>query len=99
MNNNGYSDSIMNTESGRCFLCGAETETARHEIYFGSANRRLSKKYGLWVDICPMCHQYGEHAVHRDRNADLFLKRIGQNRFEKEHSREEFMKIFGRSYL
>lgn len=41
---------------------------------------------------------YGVHG--RDgRELDLRLKRECQAKFEETHSREEFMKIFGRNYL
>jgi hypothetical protein len=34
-----------------------------------------------------------------NRQNDLILKRAAQSDFEKEHTREEFISIFGRSYL
>lgn len=33
------------------------------------------------------------------READLFLKRTAQRQFEKNHTRQQFREIFGKSYL
>ena len=54
---NGYSKSIMATEAGRCYVCRIETETVRHEIYYGTKNRKISKINGFWLDVCPTCHR------------------------------------------
>ena len=40
-----------------------------------------------------------DYGVHFDRELDLRLKRECQEEFEKRHSHEEFMAIFGRNYL
>lgn len=94
---NGYVPSILPTEQGKCFICGLHTDTARHEVYGGS-NRKLSKENGLWVYLCPNCHQYGRHAVHNDRSADLALKAYAQDKYEETHSRADFMKKFMMNY-
>lgn len=95
---NGYNESLLNTEDGKCFLCGKVCETARHEVFFGTANRQNSKKYGMWVDICPMCHQYSSTSVHQNRATDLHLKKTAQREFERVYSRECFIRVFGRNY-
>ena len=95
MDRNGYNPSIMLTFQGTCYICNRLTETARHEIYFGTANRKNSKKHGLWVNLCPDCHR----RVHRDRNTDLWLKKLGQRKYEQTHTRDEFVKLIGRNYL
>lgn len=79
----------------------------KHHI-FGGANRKLSEKYGLWVNICCIrCHNGGPESVHMKPNQgkDLFLKQQAQRAFEShtykdfQGSREKFMEIFGRNYL
>jgi hypothetical protein len=82
-----------------CELCGRDTHCAHHHVYFGVANRRLSEKYGLVARLCPDCHQNGFRAVHRCRDTDLMMKRKYQLIFEEKHSRQDFMRIFGRNYL
>ena len=95
MDRNGYNESIFNTESGKCFICGANTETARHEVFPG-ANRQVSKKYGFWYNTCPRCHDMWhlkDPVIRRE------TQEMAQTLFERTHTREEFMQIIGRSYL
>lgn len=89
---------ILDTESGICYICGRHTDTALHHIYFGP-KRKTSDENGFTVFLCPGCHQYESHAVHRNRRLDLKLKAICQQEFEKTHTREEFMRLIGRNYL
>lgn len=94
---NGYNDSVLETESGVCFFCGLHCDTARHEIYYGTANRQKAKLYGYWVNICPKHHR----EAHKEPNTgvDLWLKQTGQIEWEKTRTRESFIKVWGRSYL
>lgn len=81
-----------------CLICGTGV-TEEHHIFFGSANRKQSDKYGLIVYLCAEHHR-GENGVHHNRHFDLMLKREAQLVFEEDvGTRLEFMKIFGRSYL
>lgn len=94
-----HTASILNTQKGTCFLCRRHIQTEEHHI-FGGANRPLSEAYGLKVYLCVECHRTGKTAVHNDKNTMDYLHRIGQEAFEhRTGSREEFMKIFGRSYI
>lgn len=90
--------SILNTESGVCYMCGLQTDTALHHIYFGP-KRKTSDENGFTVFLCPGCHQYESYAVHRSRSVDLMLKAICQQEYEKTHTREDFMRLIGRNYL
>ena len=91
--------SILVSQKGRCYLCGRYTQTEDHHI-FGGHNRTLSEQYGLKVYLCQECHQFGEHAVHKDQTVMDELHRQGQEAFEEQiGSREQFRKIFGRSWL
>lgn len=96
---------LQNETDQHCFLCMMEGNYQlydvlhEHHVFFGTANREKSEEYGMKVNLCLSHHETGKHAVHRDRNTDLKLKRIAQERFEETHSREEFRKIFGKSYL
>lgn len=91
---NGYIESIMDTESGICFLSGKRCDTVRHEIFFGTGNRALSKKNGCWVNLSPEMHRQ----VHADRETDLMLKKECYKRFCATRSREEFYRLFRRYY-
>ena len=69
-----------------------------HEVFFGSGKRQLSIKYGLQIRLCYEHHQ-GPSGPHHNREYDLELKQEAQAKFEKEHGRAEFMRLFGRNYL
>ena len=97
MNKNGYNDSVFDTEYGECFFCNYHTDTARHEVYYGTSNRAKSKSYGYWVNLCPECHRKA-HA-HPNDGIDKYLKQTGQIEWEKTRTRESFIKVWGRSYL
>lgn len=100
MDKNGYNESLLTGWEEVCFLTGqTNCDLVRHEIFFGVANRELSKKYGMWVYLVPQLHNGSKSAVHNNRELDLALKRTAQEKFEETHSREEFIRIFGRSYL
>lgn len=88
--------SIIQSEK-KCFFCQSP-HVEEHHLYFG-AKRKLSEKYGLKVWLCPAHHRTGPVSPHRNREVDLELKMMGQRKFEETHTREEFMRIFGRNYL
>lgn len=94
MDRNGYNDSLFDTEAGRCWLCGAVTDTARHELFRGT-NRSNSKREGLWVNVCPRCHDLCHRHDYEDE-----LHRVGQVQFlHNGKTKEEFVRIFGKNYL
>ena len=88
--------SILQPDEKRCFVSGSEKNLDLHHIYAGVANRKISDKYGCWVwlrhDIHMILHD-------QDKELDMELKRICQEKFEETHTREEFRKLFGKSYL
>lgn len=93
--------SIMNTCKGTCYVCGRVGYTHEHHVFYGIANRRLSEKYGLKVDLCFMHHEGTPMGVHGgNQELNQRLKQEAQRAFENQHgSRDEFMKIFGKNYL
>lgn len=93
--------SIMDTQKGTCYVCGRSCESQEHHIFYGTANRNLSEKYGLKVYLCLNHHTAGPEAIHNG-NEELSrrLKQEGQRAFESRHgSRSDFMRIFGKNYL
>lgn len=89
--------SIIQTEK-ECFLCGATGDLHSHHMIHG-CRRDLSEKYGLKVWLCPYHHNMSPASVHFDPKLDLQMKQVAQTYFEKTHSHEEFMAIFGKNYL
>ncbi len=82
-----------------CIVCGS-WNVEDHHIFFGVAKRKKSEEYGLKVWLCPSHHR-GTQGVHgRDgHKLDMELKQLGQKAFEWKHSRDEFIKTFGKSYI
>lgn len=89
--------SIIQNEK-ECFFCGRTDRLQDHHIFFGEKNRKHSEKYGLKVWLC-VEHHTGKESVHRSAAMDKVLKMRAQAKFEETHSREEFMRIFGKNYL
>lgn len=82
-----------------CLVCG-DPRVERHHIYYGTANRRKSEKYGCWCYLCIRHHRDHKVGVHFNQRLNQELRETCQRRFEDEiGDREEFRKIFGRSYL
>lgn len=81
----------------KCLVCGSPYVEGHHIIY-GVANRRISNDLGY---IAPLCreHHTGRDGVHFNREFDLYLKRKAQEHYEQTHTREEFIKTFGKSYI
>lgn len=91
----------------RCWLCmqlrhdhseHAAGTLHKHHVYMGPL-RRISEAEGFYVWLCPQHHTTGREAVHRNHAVCLDLQRQMQEAYEKSHTRQEFMRLTGRSYL
>lgn len=86
-----------------CFLCGRNGSADpldTHHIFGGNPNRKHSEEYGLAVKLChDKCHENGPNAVHKNKAVMDYLHKVGQKRFERDHSRNDFINAFGRNYL
>lgn len=95
---NGYSLSIMQDDTTRCYLCGNRAgKLDRHEPCQGR-NRRISKAYGMWVALCHRpCHL---EIAHGDKAVADMLKQRAQIAAMNTYgwTKEEFIKRFGRNY-
>lgn len=91
------SKSILQDEK-ECFICKTTYNLEEHHI-FRAPYRNASERYGLKVWLCQP-HHTGNQGVHNGNViVDKYLKQLAQKKFEEEHSREEFIQKFGRSYL
>lgn len=78
-------------KSGVCEYCKKHSDRLDpHEVYGGS-NRKRSIENNFVALICRKCH-HNEKVI-----ADLRIRY--QKEFEKTHTREEFIKIIGKSYI
>ena len=81
-----------------CFVCGSPYTEVHHVIY-GTANRKLSDKYGL---VVPLCHEHhrGQTGVHFNRDFDIALKKLAQEKFNAVYgANKSFLEVFGKNYL
>ena len=88
-----------------CFICATVHKkyvfqgTEEHHVFFGVKNKQLADEDGLTVHLCPECHREGKEAVHKNHLADMYLKVIAQAKYEETHTRDEFIRRYGKSYL
>ncbi len=94
-------------ECKECYICrklaGAEmplpaTGLEMHHIFGGTANRRLSEKYGLKVWLCHNHHNEPPIGVHFCKGTMRLLQAEGQEAFEEKYPDQDFTEIFGRNY-
>ena len=88
--------SILQSEKG-CWVCRRKNNLASHHVFFGTANRKKSEKYGLKVWLCYNCHT-GQNGVHFNPSLDKRLKMMAQEVFEKRYGHEKFMEEFGKNW-
>lgn len=89
--------SIISNEK-KCFICNTTLNLHKHHIYGGS-NRNISEREGFWVFLCAIHHNMSPNSVHLNEKLNKKLKRFCQIKYETKHSRDEFIKLIGRSYL
>lgn len=84
----------------KCYICGSTQWIERHHV-FGGANRKLSEKYGLTVDLCHYHHNEPPDGVHFNKEIreglQADIQRAAMERYG--WTTEDFIKIFGRNYL
>lgn len=89
----------MQTMPNECFVCHTPYGLECHHVIYGSANRKLSEKYGLKVNLCHE-HHTGSTGVHFNKDMDAKLKKYAQERFEAVYGQNtSFREIFGKNYL
>lgn len=78
-------------KSGICENCGKYSQRLDpHEVYGGS-NRKRSIKHKFVKLLCRECHS-NENIINQ-------LRIDTQKEFEKTHTKEEFIKLIGKSYI
>lgn len=95
----------MQQKDGCCYLCMklnsdfTSKYVEEHHCINGTANRRLSTRYGLMIYLCPEHHTQGRDAVHNNAALMLAVKQDAQRAFESEFPDLDFIEIFGKNYL
>ena len=96
--------SIIQSDKSHCFLCGmnANLEPLDEHHCFSGSNRKLSERYGLLIYLHhAKCHIFGKQSVHQNAEINRAVKAQVQ-RIAMEHygwTTEDFIKIFGKSYI
>ena len=72
--------------------------THEHHV-FGGPNRSISEAEGFKVHLCPVHHEFGPEAVHRNIEMLRILQQDCQREYESAHSRQQFIRLIGRNYL
>lgn len=94
----------MQKKDGRCYLCmllygdDGTKVTQEHHVIFGTANRKLSERYGLKVYLCIPHHTGGQKAVHQNAEMALLLKIRAQRAFRERFPVLNWMEIFKKNY-
>jgi hypothetical protein len=90
--------SILNNLD-KCYFCGRPRECI-HEVFYGTANRKISIQNGFCVGLCNYHHDTGgNNCVHENIEMDQELKRLYQTEYEKTHTRASFISLIGKNYL
>ena len=90
-------DSILQTRK-ECWFCESCTGLEEHHIFAGTANRRISEKYGLKVWLCHE-HHTGNDGAQYDKEKNLQLKQEAQRKFEVLYSHDMWMRLIRKNYL
>lgn len=97
---------MQNKDIGQCYLCrflhndySIKPVREEHHVMGGTANRRLSEKYGLKVYLDPDHHRNGPEAVHKNAEVAEILHKEAQKAFERTYPDLDFQTIFGKNYL
>lgn len=93
--------SIITKDLEHCIECG-RTNIEKHEVFFGTANRKLSIEDGLVIPLCKAQHHNGNLiGIHRDNELNEKWKKIAQQKWQEYYGRDEeaFRKRYGKSYL
>lgn len=77
------------------------TGSHRHEVFFGTANRKLSIEDGLIVYLTPELHNMSDRGVHYNKQFRKYMQKKGQIAWQEYYNKTEsdFIKRYGKSYL
>lgn len=91
--------SLLTSDMKTCYISGTTKDIHIHEVFYGTANRVKSIKYGCCVPLTANLHNTSNKGVHFDKSLDMRLKREMQQAFEEKYSHEKFMEVFHKNYL
>ena len=90
--------SILQSDK-RCYITGRTDNLHKHHVFEGTANRRKSEKWGLYIYLTGEFHNLSDKGINFNKELDLEVKRRAQRKFEELHSHDLWMQEFHRNYL
>lgn len=93
--------SILTKDLEHCIECG-RYNVELHEIWHGTANRKLSIEDGLVIPLCKLKHHRGNLiGIHQDRELELKWQKISEKKWIQYYNKteEDFIKRYGMSKL
>jgi len=106
MNRNSIVTDYMNF----CMICGKPLVEIHHGLS-GTANRKIADEWKVLLPLCPYHHNSSKMSVHLNLEMQVLSKQLSQLAVEKEiyrrqlynddsdPAREQFRKLFGKSFL
>lgn len=88
--------SAFTDDLSRCYVCGRPYPNIHHMM--NKADKKKAEKYGLIIPLC-INHHTGSEGVHTKPEKMLACRQMAQKKFEEEHTRDEWIKEFGKNYL
>lgn len=83
-----------------CYICGSTNYIQEHHCLSGNSNRKWSEKFGLKIWLCGKCHKALHDKDNNDNDYELQIKQMAQRKYEEIYgTREDFIRIFGKSWL
>ena len=79
-----------------CFVCGRPFPSIHHCM--NKYDKKKAEKYGLILPLC-VNHHTGAEGVHSKPEKMLACRQMAQRKFEEEHTRDEWIREFEKSYL
>lgn len=90
--------SVFTDDMYHCYFTGT-APVERHHI-FGGSRKKASEKFGFVIPLRPDLHPNGAQAGSNSKEIDTKLKQMAQEYFEANYgTRDDFRRIFGKSYL
>jgi len=94
--------SIITDDLEHCIECG-RTNINKHEVFFGTANRKLSIEDGLVIPLCQYYHhnQFNCTGIHFDDHLNRKWKKIAEEKWIEHYgkTKDEFRERYGINYL
>lgn len=81
-----------------CYVCHNPYNLHKHHIFYGTANRKLSEKFGCWCYLCANHHNMSKFGVHFDKKLDKKLKQICAKQFKLVYGTDP-VNIFNKNYM